>query len=66
VSTSLTSSRTYPDRLEDPARRLQAAMAISSNPLSSTTQLFDIARFSVSLDIPDISGACARGVQNKT
>jgi len=36
VSTSPTSSRTYPDRLEDRARRLQAAMANSSNPLSST------------------------------
>ena len=37
-----------------------------SNPLSSTTQMFDITRFSVSLDIPDISGACTRRVQNKS
>jgi hypothetical protein len=40
--------------------------AIGSNPLRSTTQIFDITRFSVSLDIPDISGACALGVQNKS
>jgi hypothetical protein len=39
---------------------------VGSIPSGSTTRLFDTARFSVYLDIHDISGACARRVQNKS
>ena len=33
---------------------------VGSIPSGSTTQLIDIARFSVSLNVPDISETCAR------
>ena len=39
---------------------------VGSIPSGSTTQLIDIGRFFVSLDILDISGACAPGVQRKS
>jgi hypothetical protein len=37
-----------------------------SNPSRSTTQLIDIARFSVSPNVPDISETCAPRVHKKS